>query len=81
MNRREFLRDALLLLSLTNCGTGRKKLDLRGEFNANLPHKIESPKKVIIVGGGLSGLTAGIHLIERGFDVEIFEKNSFCGGK
>ncbi|MBI5748703.1 MAG: FAD-dependent oxidoreductase [Nitrospinae bacterium] len=81
MNRREFLKDTLLLLSLANCGTGRKRLDLKGEFNADLPHKIKGTKKVIIAGGGLSGLTAGIHLIERGFEVEIFEKNSFCGGK
>lgn len=79
MNRREFLKDAILLLSLANCGTGRKKLNSRNEFNP--PHKIKNFKKIIIVGGGLSGLTAGIHLIERGFEVEIFEKSYVCGGK
>lgn len=81
MNRREFLKNTALLLSLYSCGTGRKKFDLKGEFNADLPLKIKNPKKVIIVGGGLSGLTAGIHLIKRGFEVEIFEKSSVCGGK
>lgn len=86
MNRREFIKNTILLLSLTGCGTGRKRLNLKSvrlahdvnEFKTDLPLKT---RKVIIIGGGLSGLTAGIYLIEKGFEVEIFEKNSFCGGK
>lgn len=37
-------------------------------------------KKVIVIGGGLSGLTAGIYLLKSGFDVEILEKNLYLGG-
>lgn len=37
-------------------------------------------KKVVIVGGGLSGLTAGFYLLKYGFDVEIVEKNATLGG-
>ena len=33
--------------------------------------------EIIIVGGGLAGLTAGIHLSKIGFQVTILEKNSF----
>lgn len=33
--------------------------------------------EIIIVGGGLAGLTAGIHLSKIGFKVTILEKNSF----
>lgn len=33
--------------------------------------------EVIIVGGGLAGLTAGIHLSALGFEVALFEKNSY----
>ncbi len=33
--------------------------------------------EVIVIGGGLAGLTAGIHLSKIGINVTIFEKNSF----
>jgi len=34
-------------------------------------------KDVIIVGGGLAGLTAAIHLLKYGYTVTVFEKNHF----
>lgn len=37
-------------------------------------------KKIIIVGAGLSGLTAGIYARQSGFDVTIFESHSIPGG-
>ncbi len=38
-------------------------------------------KKVLIIGGGLAGLSAAITLANKGFDVELFEKNKHFGGK
>lgn len=38
-------------------------------------------KKIIIVGAGPGGLTSGMLLSHRGFDVEIFEKESKVGGR
>ena len=38
-------------------------------------------KKIIIIGAGLSGLTAGIYCLDNGFDVEIYEKHSIPGGE
>lgn len=38
-------------------------------------------KKIAIIGAGPGGLTAGMILAHRGFDVEIFEQNSFVGGR
>lgn len=38
-------------------------------------------KKIVIVGGGISGLTAGIYGLENNFDVEIYEKHSIAGGQ
>ncbi len=38
-------------------------------------------KKVLIVGAGTAGLSAGIRLQSQGYDVEIFEKNPLPGGK
>jgi len=37
--------------------------------------------KVRIIGGGLGGIAAGISLLNSGFRVDIFEKNSHLGGK
>jgi 15-cis-phytoene desaturase len=37
--------------------------------------------KVIVLGGGIAGLTAAHELAVRGFTVEVYEKNRICGGK
>jgi protoporphyrinogen oxidase len=37
--------------------------------------------QVAIVGAGIAGLSAALRLIERGFDVTIFEEDHFIGGK
>ena len=39
------------------------------------------PQKVVILGGGVAGLSAAHELIERGFAVEVFEKLKVPGGK
>lgn len=36
---------------------------------------------VVIVGGGVAGLSAAHELIRRGFDVHIYERRAFLGGK
>ena len=38
-------------------------------------------KKVAILGGGVAGLSAAHELIERGFQVEVFEMRTIPGGK
>lgn len=38
-------------------------------------------KKAVIVGGGISGLTAGIYSLKAGFETEIYEKNRIVGGE
>lgn len=38
-------------------------------------------KKIIIIGGGISGLTAGIYGLENNFEVEIYEKHLIPGGQ
>ena len=37
-------------------------------------------KEVIIIGGGISGLTCGLHLAEAGYKVTILEKEAILGG-
>lgn len=38
-------------------------------------------KKVAIIGGGISGLTAGIYALDNDFDVTIYEKHYIPGGQ
>lgn len=37
-------------------------------------------KKVIVVGAGIAGLTAGIYALQSGFDVTIYESHTIPGG-
>ena len=43
-------------------------------------NSIASTKKIIIIGAGISGLSAGIYALQSGFDVTILEKNPIVGG-
>ncbi len=38
-------------------------------------------KKIVIIGGGIAGLSAGIYARKAGFEVEIYEKNQIAGGQ
>ncbi|HMA55070.1 MAG TPA: FAD-dependent oxidoreductase, partial [Acidobacteriota bacterium] len=38
------------------------------------------PKKVVIIGGGIAGLCAGVYLRKQGFDTEILEMHTAAGG-
>jgi uncharacterized protein with NAD-binding domain and iron-sulfur cluster len=41
----------------------------------------QARKKVAILGGGVAGMSAAHELIERGFQVEVFERKAVAGGK
>lgn len=40
-----------------------------------------APKRVVILGGGVAGMSAAHELIERGFEVEVYERKAIPGGK
>lgn len=42
---------------------------------------MEKQRKVVVIGGGLGGLSAAISLQQQGYEVELFEKNEHIGGK
>ncbi len=49
--------------------------------NQNAPLNLKDAKKVAIAGAGIAGMSAAVVLAERGFEVDIYERDNFLGGK
>src|SRR6266508_1662452 len=76
MKRRDFLRQTALAAAalsappLSTLASGQGILERRG-----------APKKVIVIGAGLAGLSAGYELTQAGHDVTILEAQTRPGGR
>ncbi|MCS6934133.1 MAG: FAD-dependent oxidoreductase [Chitinophagales bacterium] len=46
-----------------------------------LPEKLSQPRSVAVIGGGIAGMSAAANLAERGFEVHLYEKERYLGGK
>lgn len=51
------------------------------EINESDSLKLQTAKKAAVVGSGIAGLTSAILLSERGFEVDLYERDNFLGGK
>ncbi|MBK7940241.1 MAG: NAD(P)-binding protein [Lewinellaceae bacterium] len=49
-------------------------------MHRNIPHIPCHAKKVLIIGGGMAGMSASAYPQMNGFDTEIFELNTSPGG-
>jgi isorenieratene synthase len=54
---------------------------LINRIDDSLPTDLQIPKSVAVIGAGLGGLSTASVLADRGFNVTLFEKNNFLGGK
>ena len=71
-----YSRDYGAIRSIFAKGVARSRVDCR-----YITRREEIMKKVVIIGAGVSGLTAGIYLQKAGFETEIYEKNAISGGQ
>ena len=89
MNRRRFLKASGFVLGAGALGFGaglwmvqprRQTLPLPPD-NDGRPASPSTTKRVVVVGGGLAGLTAATELAARHFDVTLVERAAQLGGK
>jgi isorenieratene synthase len=93
MERREFIKKMLMRTAI---GTGiaaagtaglvgyyqpRKEFYGRDNGATDGKERLEIVKKVVVIGGGLAGISSALELARKGFDVTLVESSSSLGGK
>lgn len=88
-SRREFFKKTGIVAGgIAAAGALAVPLSGRGEFDKPHPDIKENQltlppngKSVVVVGGGLAGMQAGVELASRGFKVSVLERSATPGGK
>ena len=93
MERREFIKTMLrrtgIGASVAVAGTAglvgyyqpRKEFYRQGVEEAGGKERLEQSKRVVVIGGGLAGISASMELARRGFQVTLVESSAALGGK
>lgn len=55
--------------------------DTSGKNNDELPERLTTPKKAVVIGGGLAGISSALELARRNFEVTLVEASPSLGGK
>lgn len=69
----DFLRAGNAVRCLANPTTARER--------SLVPEAVHSPKAIAVIGGGPAGMSAAIHLAQRGHSVKLYERSDRLGGK
>jgi isorenieratene synthase len=91
MERREFIKR---LFVRTGIGAGvavagtagligyyQPRKEFYGRMTTGGTERLDSLKKVVVIGGGLAGISSSLELARRGFDVTLVESSAALGGK
>lgn len=84
MRRRRFLAAAAgagAAAGLAALGFLQPRRETRGPAVPGGVPRLSARRRVVVVGGGLAGITAALDLAEAGFEVTLFERGSTLGGK
>ncbi|NTV97980.1 MAG: FAD-dependent oxidoreductase [Chlorobiaceae bacterium] len=93
MERREFIKKMFLRAGigagLLTAGAGgligyyqpRKAVYRRDPQDDEGGERLEIPRKVAVIGGGLAGISSALELSRKGFEVTLVESSSSLGGK
>src|SRR3989304_5262406 len=46
-----------------------------------MPSSVESHRGILVVGGGIAGITTAVEAAEAGYEVYLVEKNPYLGGR
>lgn len=83
ISRRSFLEKLAAVGGTTLLMSGMEALGFSSESKETAPPALTKGKsaKVVVLGAGLSGMTAAYELLRAGYDVQILEARSFAGGR
>lgn len=83
MHRRRFLSGvgASLLVAASGLAAIQPRRARLPAGPGDRPERVPSPRRVVVVGGGLAGIAAATELAGRGFFVTLVEQGSELGGK
>ncbi len=59
----------------------KEVFDTSGKNNDELAEKLTTPKKAVVIGGGLAGISSALELARRNFEVTLVEASPSLGGK
>ncbi len=87
MERRDFIKKMFVGTGVAVAGSAglvgyyQPRKALYGREASEGKERVDGLKKVVVIGGGLAGISSSIELARRGFEVTLVESSAALGGK